>query len=200
MAQEIAMVVILSEKALPLLRMSVDEYLGSRLPEGQRYELVDGEVRMSPAPNYPHSRIVDYLSIEVLGEYRRKHRERVEHISTRAGVVVPDEETVREPDIAVYAQRRGTRRDSRAWKEEIPLLVIEIVSEGQSRRDYEEKRPDYWKAGVGEYWIVDPLRRSVTVLTRGPQDWIEHTASAHHRFESVILPGLAVDPTSLLAE
>jgi Uma2 family endonuclease len=49
-----------------------------------------------------------------------------------------------------------------------PLLVVEVVSPGQEKRDYRYKRSEYGARGIGEYWIVDPQLEQITVL-----EWVE---------------------------
>ena len=49
-----------------------------------------------------------------------------------------------------------------------PLLVVEVVSPSQEKRDYRYKRSEYAARGIAEYWIVDPIARQVTIL-----EWVE---------------------------
>jgi Uma2 family endonuclease len=49
-----------------------------------------------------------------------------------------------------------------------PLLLVEVVSLGQEKRDYRYKRSEYAARGIAEYWIVDPVQQRVTVL-----EWVE---------------------------
>ncbi len=49
-----------------------------------------------------------------------------------------------------------------------PLLVVEVVSPHQEKRDYRYKRSEYVARGIAEYWIVDPIQQRVTVL-----EWVE---------------------------
>jgi Uma2 family endonuclease len=77
----------------------------------------------------------------------------------------------REPDILVLLNARDARRGSQAWTG--ADLVIEIVSPDNPDRDYSDKRADYAIARIGEYWIVDPVQRRVTVLTRRDDAWAD---------------------------
>jgi Uma2 family endonuclease len=49
-----------------------------------------------------------------------------------------------------------------------PLLVVEVVSPNQEKRDYRYKRTEYAARGIAEYWIVDPIAQKVTIL-----EWVE---------------------------
>jgi Uma2 family endonuclease len=185
--------VVLSPRALPDIRLSIDEYLEADLPEGNRYELVDGVIEMPPAPDMGHENARDGLNGD-LYEYRRTHPKSVAKIAQQATVPIPGKASAREPDIAVYAQwpDKPSARGRKAWKEVVPLLVVEVVPPDQSSRDYRDKREDYWLAGIAEYWIVDAQTQRVTVLTRGQQDWNETVVRAGQEARSTVLPGLSI--------
>src|SRR5919204_444109 len=55
----------------------------------------------------------------------------------------------------------------------VPSLVVEVVSASTRRRDHDQKKDLYMDAGVGEYWIVDPERRTITVVRPGEADRVE---------------------------
>ena len=166
------MVAILSPDALPEVRMTVDEYLQADLPEGFRYELVDGVVEMAPTPGGDHDGPVGYLTEEFV-ICKRAHEGEIAHLSQRAGIVIPDKVRVREPDLVLYRKWEGKGRGYAVWKEFMPFLVVEVISPGQEQRDFVDKRKDYWLAGIEEYWIVDPRNETLTVLSRGAKEWEE---------------------------
>ena len=161
------MVVILSEDAIPAVRMSVDEYLEADLPEGHRYELVDGVVEITPTPDPLHDSVVGVLS-EAFILFRRAHASMIAHISQRAAVTSPVRATVRGPDLALYRQWDRHRRDVGAWKELTPFLVVEVISPGQRQRDLVEKRDDYWAAGIRGVSGCRPECRSADRLPTRP--------------------------------
>lgn len=185
--------VVLSPKALPNIRLSVDEYLEADLPDGNRYELVNGIVEMPPAPDMGHEDARNTL-YEELYEYKRANPGAFTKIIQQATVPIPGKASAREPDIAVYAKwpRNPRARGRKAWKEVVPLLVAEVVSPDQASRDYRDKREDYWLAGIGEYWIVDIQAERVTVLTRGKRDWNERVSRAGRTARSTVLPDFSI--------
>jgi Uma2 family endonuclease len=189
--------VVLSHKALPDIRLTVDEYLQADLPEGQRYELVDGLVKMSPTPDTGHDETVNALYLAVY-EYGKAHPGAIAHISQRACVPIPDQATVREPDLAVYAEWGGRQSGWQGWLRFTPFLVAEVVSAGQGVRDFGTKRQDYLLAGIPEYWIIDPQARRVTVLTRGQNDWVESVFGPDQEACSSVLPGFSISVSRLL--
>jgi len=190
------MVAILTPDAVPAVRLTVDEYLAADLPEGLRYELVDGVVVMVPAPGGEHEDVIQELSC-VLSAYRRAHPLSMAMITTNASVVIPGAETAREPDLAVYIEWERGRRDFAVWRDFTPVLVVEVVSPDQERRDYVEKQRDYWKAGIREYWIADPIEETVTVLARGAKAWRKRTIKSGRSFESHYFAGLKVEVATL---
>ena len=104
----------------------------------------------------------------------------------------------REPDIALYAVLHPTQRDYGVWKELTPVLVVEVVSPGQEDRDYEEKRDEYLRAGVREYWIVDPEAQRFTALHREADAWRESVLPPPDAYETPALPGLNLDVRRIL--
>ena len=193
------MVVILEPDAVPALRLTVDEYLQADLPEGYRYELVDGVVTMSPNPDPFHEEMVCNLSRQIYAHWQT-HPEQVALVTANGCVPVPGTERVREPDLAVYRKRLADQRGWTFWKHAVPCLVVEVVSLGQEHRDYRDKRHDYQLAGVEEYWIVDPEEGSICVLTREQAGWEEHTVAAGEEFTSRSLPGLVVRVDEVLGQ
>jgi Uma2 family endonuclease len=164
------------------------------LPESmdRRYELMDGELCMVPAPTTTHQRIsrniefllVQYARATGCGEVLNAPVDVVLGESSRRDVV--------QPDIVFIA----TARASIVTKTEIvgaPDLVIEILSAGTEDRDRGYKKTLYERVGVREYWIVDPDRQSVDVFRTEAAGF---AAPVRHGFTDEIacsaVPGLRV--------
>lgn len=190
--------IVLTAKALPDIRLTVDEYLEADLPEGNRYELVNGVVELPPAPDVEHEE-PRYTLTHALHEYQRSHPAAFATILPQATVVIPGKDSAREPDISVYRHKGRKGRGRKAWKEMMPLLVVEVVSPDQAQRDYQDKKEDYWLAGIAEYWIVDPQEEAVTVLTRGKRTWRKSLFHTGQEARSTIPPGFAVPVARLFA-
>lgn len=104
----------------------------------------------------------------------------------------------REPDIVFVRPERGEY----AGQPEGADLVVEVLSPGEEnrRRDVETKRGEYARAGIPEYWIVDPEARRVTVLVLEGAAYREHgTFGPEDTATSATLPGLAVSVAELFA-
>ena len=137
-----------------------------RLPDdGNKYELIHGQLFVTPPPSVDHEEVLARLSA-MLTPYVEKHGlGRVYH--PRA--VIRFERSEAEPDIMVRSVPSGVRGN--AWEKlPPPLLVVEVLSPFTRRRDLLEKRKYYLDAGVGEYWVLDGERRDVSVIRRRVQD------------------------------
>ena len=116
-----------------------------------RYELVDGELLVTPSPSFAHQRAVGLLLVALHGFLER---ERVgEPVSSPSDVALEPED-VRQPDVYVVpiSESRRVLREGNPVRE--LLLAIEVVSPSSGRHDRVKKRPGYQRH-VDEYWIVD---------------------------------------------
>lgn len=122
-----------------------------------RYEIIDGELLVSPSPTYAHQRLVTRLLIRI-NAYLEEHRIG-EVIVSPADVELADD-TVVQPDVFVAPLVDG--KPPRTWKElGRLLLVIEVLSPSTARADRTVKRQRFQREGIPEYWIVDGDARIV---------------------------------------
>lgn len=126
------------------LTMTADEYLAlGETPE--RYELIHGVVCTTPSPGAKHGAIAAEL-VRQLGNFGAR---------PFADIDVPISATsVYQPDVCAY--RAGRVRGHVQRLPPAPDLVVEILSPSNKALDLITKRADYERAGVGEYWVVDP--------------------------------------------
>jgi len=102
----------------------------------------------------------------------------------------------REPDVLLMLAANAKRRHNKFW--DGADLVMEVVSPDNPDRDFEEKPVDYALARVPEYWIVDPERRQITVLTLKGNRYIERGVYGNgRRATSGLLKGFVVDVSKL---
>ena len=130
--------------------------------DGNVYELIHGELFVTPAPTPGHETVAARL--------RRGLDPYVEEqglglVYAPRSVVQLDDSQV-EPDLAV--RQPPSEEDWRAAPP--PILVVEILSASTRRMDRIRKRAFYLELGVPEYWMVDPEQRSVTVIGPGALD------------------------------
>jgi len=132
--------------------------------DGNRYELIEGELHVSTAPSYLHQTVLMNIA-DAFRQYLREHP--VGEIVPGIGVIFDDFSGVI-PDLVFFTKERKDRILAGARLIGAPDIAIEILSPGASneRRDRYLKRQLYSTHGVGEYWIVDPETRSVEIYRK----------------------------------
>jgi Uma2 family endonuclease len=142
--------------ALPTSGWTVD-MLETLPDDGKRYEIIDGELLVTPAPGFPHQRVLRELLIRLYAclEGRRDAEVLFSPADVRSGP-----RTSVQPDL--FVMRRPVRPGPHGWPDlETLLLAVEILSPTTARVDRGRKRALYQRGGVPEYWIVDADSRLV---------------------------------------
>ncbi|WP_439629181.1 Uma2 family endonuclease [Gemmata sp.] len=171
-------------------KMSLKAFEFARGEEGHLYELARGYVVVSEVPNYPHAALVAFIRNHLVRH--QLDNPAAIHLVLEGGsskLVIPDWESERHPDLAVYLTAPKGRKDRTLWRTWVPELVVEVVSEGSRDRDYTQKRDEFWTLGIKEYWIVDAKLQQVLVLRRGRSQWTEKTLGPADACETKLLPG-----------
>jgi Uma2 family endonuclease len=174
--------------------MTLEEFLEAEETEGYRYELARGVLEVSEVPNDPHGGVVANL-YDGVSRYRRDHPGVVLRYGggSEFRFWLPGMISGRNPDLAVVLH--GAPLDWRGRR--VPVLAAEVVSRSSIQRDYVTKRAEYLAYGLLEYWIVDPLKRQVTVLTRRGDTWHETVVRDDQVIPSLVLPGFATTVAKL---
>jgi Uma2 family endonuclease len=135
------------------------------LPEtGPRYQLIQGDLYMAPAPNRFHQEISRNLEF-ALQNYLKQSP--IGKLFYAPFDVYLDEINVFQPDIIIVLNERlGILTEEGA--EGAPDLVVEILSPKTRRLDLVNKKQEYARAGVKELWIIDPEPRTVTMHRFNP--------------------------------
>ena len=119
--------------------------------DGNRYEIIGGELFVTPAPSFDHQ-VAAFRLAQRLDAYLGTHR--IGFVAMAPGDVEFDPHTLVQPDVFVVPPVDGKR--PRTWHDAgRPLLAVEVVSPASSRSDRGEKRRLYQQQGVPEYWVVD---------------------------------------------
>lgn len=130
------------------------------LPDGQRAELINGQMYMMAPPSYRHQRLIAQFT-KIIGQYIDTQKGSCEVLPAPFAVNLhADDETYVEPDISVICDKNKL---SDRGCEGAPDFIIEIVSPSSRRMDYSTKNTLYSEAGVREYWIVDPAKERTTI-------------------------------------
>ena len=158
-------------------------------PEGTLAQLIDGTLVMSPAPTSFHQRIVTRL-IRNMGAF--VDDEGLGEVIASPFDVFLDESHVVQPDL-VFISTGRMHLISKRGLEGAPDLVVEVLSPSTGYYDLTQKREVYERTGVREYWIVDPERRTVEVLSL-EEDGYQTTAKVDRdgRAASAVLGGFDV--------
>ena len=171
------------------MAFTYEDYL--HLPDdGKRWEIVKGELFMTPAPGTTHQRVSRELMYMLLEYVKQKDSGEVLYAPT--DVVLSDRDVV-QPDVLYISDSRRSIVTERNVQG-APDLVVEIVSSSTAKLDRVYKRRLYEQYGVQEYWIVDPDAKTVEVfLLRGGHYEAYGTYGEGDVLQTPLLPLLAVD-------
>ncbi len=132
------------------------------LPDGERAELIDGQIFYMSPPGRTHQKISMLLSNEIVSHVRRSKGKCEVYAAPFAVFLNRDSKNYVEPDICVVCD---TEKLDEKGCHGAPDWVIEIVSPSSRMMDYYTKLFKYRDAGVREYWIADPAKKRVTVYS-----------------------------------
>ena len=164
-------------------KMSLKAFEFVNTVEGYHYELSRGYITVSEPANLYHALILAFVWNQ-LTAHQLAHPNQIFAILTEMAckLLIPEWESERHPDIAVYFTKPKGKKDRTVWRFWIPELVIEIISAASDHRDYVEKRDEYWTLGVKDTGSSMPNVRkssfSVVENRTGSKNDLALTASA----------------------
>ena len=174
----------------PDVRLTVQDYLNIPEEDENRYELINGELYMAPAPSWEHQKstinlatlLDNFVSDTGLGEV----------VASPIDVYLSDED-VFQPDIVFISNERLGIIHSDGIHG-APDLVIEVLSPGTERIDRTLKSERYEMFDVSEYWQANPIAKTILVL-RARDGAFERVGlfTEGMTLETPLLPGLRVD-------
>ena len=164
------------------------------LPEGTPCQLIAGELVMSPVPNPLHQHIIGHFSMQLLQFVKAAC---LGQVFIAPLDVALDERSIFQPDILFISKEKAFLIGERMI-EGPPDLVVEVLSPSSAYHDLRTKFRAYQQAGVQEYWIADPERRSVEVFAnREGKFQLHQEAEGEGTVQSVLLPEFSVDLASI---
>ena len=171
------------------IKFTYEDYL--HLPDdGKRYQVIEGEVYMVPAPAPFHQDILRRLMV-VLGNFVESRG--LGRIYFAPCDVILSEENVVQPDIFfIFRERESIITEKNI--QGAPYLIVEVLSPYTAKLDKSLKRELYEKFEVREYWLVDPDNREVEILTL--KEGCYHSQGIftwESTFQSPLLKGLKVN-------
>jgi Uma2 family endonuclease len=183
--------------------LTLADYLNYDDGTDSRYELVAGELVAMP----PEHRINDRIAMVILQAFLTLLLpNRLSCKGTEIEVTGP-RATVRLPDLMVLTEElvpllEAQTRALILREMPPPQLVVEIVSPGKAAedRDYRYKRSEYGARGIPEYWIVDPVREQVMILTLVDGFYEDVTYKRGDTLRSPTLPELSLTVDDVLGQ
>jgi Uma2 family endonuclease len=173
-----------------------EEYLA--LETNRLVEFDDGIIEVLPVPTDLHQAIQMYLSYVLYAFVEAGQFGKVRLAGLRVRLWA---RKYRQPDIAFLLAEHDKRRGQAYWKG--ADLVMEIVSDDPDdrKRDLVEKRRDYAKGRIPEYWTVDPKESVITVLRLSGTKYVEAGRyGVKDKAKSVVLKGFEVDVRTVFSQ
>ncbi len=166
--------------------------------DGKRYEIIDGDLLVSPAPMSKHQSVLSNLHGRIWVFLEENPIGKV--LFAPLDVVLSDVNVV-EPDLLFFSTTRLDRL-TRKNAQGAPDLVVEVLSESTRRTDEVRKRKLFERFDVLEYWIVDPEIDTVKIYRRAGEKFdrqIELSSEAGDILTTPLLPGFAAPLAKLFA-
>ena len=156
--------------------------------DGNRYELIEGELYVSTAPGLPHQFVLQNLQVALVNFLRKNP---IGRVVPGAGAVFSNFDAII-PDLVFVSNQRWSEIVANNRFNAAPDIVIEVLLPGAEnrRRDLIAKRRLYQKYGVHEYWVVDQENEAVQSYRFTKDD--EHTFNSSDTLMSELLPGFEI--------
>ncbi len=165
------------------------------LEDEKRYEIIEGDLLMAPAPFFAHQDINSEL-ISRLRAYANNHQ--LGKVVTAPLDVILSAENIVQPDI-VFIGKDNLKIIEQHGLVGAPDMVIEIISPTSIKRDRHDKFALYEKFGVKEYWLVDPANRSVEIFNLKDEQYeLTDFAAEKGAVKSQVIAGFVLQITELM--
>ncbi len=187
-----------THRARPLHAPLLNESDFLRLPGQEKADLIHGRLYVMAPPSHRHERIVSFLH-SLLDMYVSARD--LGNVYASKSPIRIDERNTFEPDVVFVATHRLNAIQANGLITNGADVAIEVVSPSTRRRDYVAKRDGYERAGVAEYWIVDPKREQAQFYRIGASGLYDGvTPPAGEPYESRAVGGFSLLPSDLFAE
>ena len=172
--------------AQPAVKLTYEDYCAA--PADKRFELLDGELIMVPAPNLKHESIRSRLGRKLIN-FIVEHK-LGELFYAPCDVLLSNNDIV-QPDLLFVSRGRENLLRGGQNVQGAPDLVVEILSPSTAKQDRGKKRALYGKHGVTEYWLVDPATETVQIHRLDGEILVPtRTFGREETLRSPLLPGL----------
>jgi Uma2 family endonuclease len=184
-------------------RISLDEFDEAEFESGAKYEIIDGRIYVSTEPNPAENFLQNWLLMKLM-LYSVQRQEVINYVAVQSRTFIHSHSkpTVPEPDLALYSNwPREKPLEKLHWRDLNPILVVEVLVEGDPYKDLERNRKLYLdSASIREYWILDgrenPNEPTLIQNRRHGKRWIIRSFPYGSTFTTKLLPGfsLVIDP------
>lgn len=181
---------------MPVLQKKIkwNEFKEMEIPDGDTsiYELINGEIVNRASPNSPHQRISARLITDFIIYNRQKKAG--EFFSAPYDVYFDEETAGVQPDILFISKERSFIIHEDNGAVGAPDLIVEIISKGSIDKDRNLKKSVYRRFAVKEYWIVDPLHKTIEVYKMEDDDYhLSAFAEVEGKITSTVLADFELD-------
>ncbi|MFP4322066.1 MAG: Uma2 family endonuclease [Anaerolineales bacterium] len=170
--------------------LTAEDLLALPIGQGERYELIEGELHTMSPTGLPHG----FLAMEFGSEIRnyvRKHRLGIVTSAETGFIIRPD--TVRVPDVAFIPKARLPEGDvPSGFGTVAPALVVEVISPNESAPYVQRKTQTWLDFGVDEVWNVYSEEKTVAVFVATEDGAHYRTYGPGDTLTSAALPGLSL--------
>lgn len=165
------------------------EYLRKLPQDGRRYEIINGTLYAVNTPSYDHQVTAGEIFFH-LQRFVGNHQLGVVDCAP-CGIYLPETAQLVQPDIVFWPELAPVY-DGHVYSG-VPALVVEVLAPKSVRHDRQLKFDVYEAAGIAEYWLADPLSRTVEVYTLSIGEYaLAGRYSGDEQVESPLLPGLTI--------
>ena len=182
---------------MPPRKVTYEEFLEISEESQQRLEYIDGEIYLLASPKVEHQIILGDMHIMFHEWFKgKKCRPMLAPFDIKLKRQ-NGERNVVQPDLMVICDLDENRNEKDKY-EGVPVLAVEIISEGTRKKDYIKKFDLYMSCGIKEYWIVNPINKEVQVFHFEDSEIIDNaTFKGKDKVKSYVFDGFALSVDSI---
>jgi len=183
--------------------LTLDDFDEAEFEPGSRYEIIDGRLYVSVWPNPAENFLETWLFIKLV-TYSGQRQDIINYVTVKSRLFIHSrlKATVPEPDIAAYQDLpRNRPLEELHWQDLGPIVVAEVLVEGDPHKDLERNRKLYLEAPwIREYWVLDgrenPDEPTLIQHRRYGKRWVIGSFPYGSTFTTKLLPGfsIVIDP------
>ena len=172
--------------------MTFEEFLDGNYEEDFQYEIIEGRLYVTPAPNLPHDRITTFIYRQLI-HYSEQHPDIINYVTQKARVLVDSETGFTSPEPAIAAYQNFPKNSQAGWRDVHPLLVVEVLDVRDEEKDLHRNVDLYLRVpSIQEYWVFDIRQHlakpTLHVYRRQNDGWDISAHTASEEYKTQLLP------------